>query len=283
MINKKDLKNKKNSIKYIYKITKSMEMISIFKYRFFSEKIIHSNIYINNILKLIQNINFDYHIFFNKYENIKNILYIVISTNQGLCSNININLYKKIILDIKKKRNGKKIYFLLLGNKSLLLLNILKKNNINYYLFENNIFFYDIKNYWKSNITNKIINFYKKNIDTIVFIANNIFAENKYFVNIDYLLPIKSYKKSINKVNYLYEDDKNIIYKNLLFTYINNRINNSILNNIISEYFTRILVMKNASLNSDNLFKKLDLVYNKIRQFNITKEITELVSNFNIV
>ncbi len=282
MINKKNLRNKRNSIKYIYKVTKSMEMISISKYKYFSKKILLSNKYIYNILKLINNIDFNNNIFLNKSKNIKKILYIVISTNQGLCSNINTNLYKKIILHIQKKKWKKKVFFLLLGKKSFFLLNILKKSNINYSLFEKNIFLYNIKNYWKNNISNKIIDFYKKNPDSEIFIVNNMFKENKYLIKINTLLPINTYKKKVNKVNYLYESNQEIFFKNLLFTYINSKINNCLLNNIVSEYFSRILVMKSASLNSENLFKKLDLIYNKIRQFNITKEIVELVSNFEI-
>ncbi len=283
MINKKDLKNKKNSIKYINKITKSMEMISISKYKFFSKNIVNNNKYINNILKLINNIDFGNNIFFKKNKDIKNILYIVISTNQGLCSNININLYKKIILNIKKKKNNKKkIYFFLLGNKNFLLLNILKKFNIHFKIFKENIFSYNINNYYKNNITDKIINFYKKKNNITIFVSFNIFKEKKYIAKIDQLLPIYLDKQKNDKIYYLYESNKYIFHDNLLFTYISSKINNCLLNNIVSEYYSRVLVMKNASLNSENLFKKLDLIYNKIRQFNITKEIIELISNFNI-
>ncbi len=282
MINKKNLRNKKNSIKYIYKITKSMEMISLSKYKFLNDKIENSNKYINLIYDLINNI---YCIDNNLVEEKiykENILYIVISTNQGLCSNININLYKKIILDIKKKIFfKKKIYFLLLGKKKVLLIKKLKKINIKFKIFKKNIFLYNVSNYKINNITNEIINFYKKNNNTRIFVANNKFKNKKYKAEIKQLLPIL-FKKKSSKINYLYESNKNKFYNNLLFTYISSKISNCLLNNMVSEYFSRILVMKNASLNSENLFKKLDLMYNKIRQFNITKEITELISNFNI-
>ncbi len=284
MTNKIDLKSKKNSIKYIYKITKSMEMVSLSKYKFFINKIESSKKYINLIYKLINNIDYIDNDYFLYKDNLckKNILYIVISTNQGLCSNININLYKEIILDIKKNFFFKnKIYFLLLGKKSSILIKKLKKINIKFKIFKKNIFFYNISNYRTNNIAFEIINFYKKK-NSIVFIANNKFKNKKYITNIKQLLPIL-FKKKNNKVNYLYESNKNKLHNNLLFMYIKSKIYDCILNNIVSEYFSRILVMKNASLNSKNLFKKLDLMYNKIRQFNITKEITELISNLNIL
>ncbi len=280
MINKKDLKNKKNSIKYIYKITKSMEIISILKCKFFSNKIINNNKYLNLIYKLINNISYLNHNLINKRKHIKNILYIVISTNQGLCSNINLNLYKEIILNIKKNFFfQKKIYFFLLGKKNFLLVKKLKQLGIKFKILWKKIFLYNISNYNTKNLTTKIINFYLKDNNTIIFIANNKFIQNKYIIKIKQLLPI-ILKKKEQKINYLYENNKNKFINNLLFTYVNSKINNCLLNNIISEYFSRILVMRNASLNSENLFKKLDLMYNKIRQFNITKEITELISSF---
>ncbi len=280
MINKKDLKNKKKSIKYIHKITKSMEMISISKCKFFSDKILNNDKYLDLIYKLVNNIENINHIYIKKEKNIKYILYIVISTNQGLCSNINTNLYKEIILNIKKNFFfKKKIYFFLLGKKNFLLVKKLKQLNIKFKIWKKNIFLYDISNYNTNNLTKKIIKFYKKKNNILIFIANNNFIKNKYVAKIKRLLPI-SLKKKKEKINYLYENNKNKFINNLLFTYINSKISNCLLNNIVSEYFSRVLVMKNASLNSENLFKKLDLMYNKIRQFNITKEITELISSF---
>ncbi len=65
--------------------------------------------------------------------------------------------------------------------------------------------------------------------------------------------------------------------------YINSKIYNCILNTMVSEHSSRIKIMKNASKNSENLFKNLYLLYNKRRQFEITKEITELVSTINTI
>ncbi len=284
MINKKNIKNKKNSIKHIHKITKSMEMISISKYKVLNKKIINNNIYINNFFTLINSINYNNCFLVKKNEYIKNILYIVVSTNQGLCGNINTNIYKEIILNITNNSFlNKHIYLFLWGKKNFLLINKLKKLNIKFKILKKKIFSYNILNYDKNNILSNIINFYKKKHNTIIFIVYNLFKQSKYITQINQLLPIINNRNTINRVSYLYEDNKDILYNDLLFTYINSKINNCILNNIVCEYFSRILVMKNASLNTENLFKKLDLEYNKVRQFSITKEILELTSNINIL
>ncbi len=282
MINKKNLKIKINSIKYVYKITKSMEMISISKYRYLYKKFIVNNYYLNYIYNILNNvfINNKRFFFIQNKKNIDNIFYLVVSTDQGLCGNLNTNLFNELVKNIKKNFFFKKnIYLILLGKKSYLLIDILKKKKIKFILLK---YYYinKILNNLNNKITKKIIFFYKKNVNTKIFIVSNILNNKKIIWNIDQLLPIKL-NKNINRVNYLYENSKNIIIDEILFNYINNKIFNFILNNMVSEYSSRILVMKNASINSENLFKKLDLTYNKLRQFIITREIIELVSSLN--
>ncbi len=275
MINKNYLKKKKNIVNYIYKITKCMEMISIFKYKLLYKKFINYMYYRNFFIKLLNNLDFKNNIFFlNKDFYIKNILYLVISTEKGLCGNLNLNLYKNIILHIKKKKyTNKKIYFFLLGRKNNNLINLLNLNKINFIILKENISDNKFKNIYKY-ITNKIIHFYSKNINTIIYISSNNLNNN---ILINRILPINNINK-FNKINYIYESNKHILFNKVIFEYINSNIIYYILNNIVVEYYSRISVMKNASLNSNNLYKKINLIYNKLRQFNITKEIIELIS-----
>ena len=44
-----------------------------------------------------------------------------------------------------------------------------------------------------------------------------------------------------------------------------------------SEHSARMMAMKNASENADDLIKQLTLEYNRIRQAKITQEINEIV------
>lgn len=49
---------------------------------------------------------------------------------------------------------------------------------------------------------------------------------------------------------------------------------------MISEQSSRFLSMDSSTRNAENLLKKMNLEYNKIRQTKITKELTELISSF---
>ncbi len=287
MVNKKYLKNKINIIKYAFKITKSIETISISKLKNLEIKLINNNIYSNFFLKIIKNINlFDSNFFyFDNNLSSNKIFYLIIFTDQGLCGNLNINLFNKIKLDIinKKYNYNKKIYFFLIGNKSNFLIKYFFNLNykikiINYNISNEKLFNDKVKLKFLIKKIIKIFNINKSNI----YIVFNLLKKFKVFVIINKILPIIINKKK-NKINYIYENINYLNIKNIFYKYIESIIFNSILNNLISENFSRIIIMKNASKNSENLYNKLNIVYNKLRQFNITKEIIELVSNLDIL
>ncbi len=287
MLNKKNIKDKKNSVKYVNKIIKSMEMISVTRFKFLHKKLLSNYFYNDFYLDLIENkFNFNNieHIFFYK-KNIffENIFYLLISTNQGLCGNLNSNLFSKIINNIKENNFiNRNIYLYIIGKKGLSILKILNKYSINYFLYKKNLLIKNIFDILKNDIVSDIINFYKNKNNTLIYIVGNIFVNNYKFVPVlKKLLPIHFSKNKLYNINYIYEDNFYFLVDNLLVNYITSQIFNIMLNSMVSEYSFRISVMKNASKNIDDLFKKLDLMYNKLRQYNITKEIIELVSFLN--
>ncbi len=283
MINKKDLKIKKDSFKYIHKITKSMEMISISKYKLLNNKLLNNNNYLYNYLNLLNNLDNNYKNFFldiNK-ECIDNVFYLVISTDQGLCGNLNTKLFNQLINNIKENIFYKKnIYLFLLGKKSSLLLDIFSKNNINFILFKSYSCINKITNNLGNKVTKDIINFYIKNYNTLIFTVSNIFNYNENNICIEQLLPIKyNCKNKKEKIHYIYEGNKKDIFNTILYEFLNIKILNLIFNNMVSEYSSRIIIMKSASINSEKLFKKVNLIYNKLRQYLVTREIIELISS----
>ena len=52
----------------------------------------------------------------------------------------------------------------------------------------------------------------------------------------------------------------------------------AVLNNKTTEYAARMIAMKNAKDNCNDLLVQLNTLYNKTRQYKITQEITEIVS-----
>ena len=77
-------------------------------------------------------------------------------------------------------------------------------------------------------------------------------------------------------VEFQFEPTSKAVIGYLLKHYLNIFIYHVLLNAKASEHSARMVSMKGATENADNLIKKLTLQYNKLRQENITNELLDI-------
>ncbi len=77
---------------------------------------------------------------------------------------------------------------------------------------------------------------------------------------------------------YLFEPSPEAVLAELLPHSVAVRIYRSLLENIASEQSARMVAMRNATQNANDLIGDLTLIYNKTRQANITREMIEIAS-----
>jgi F-type H+-transporting ATPase subunit gamma len=77
--------------------------------------------------------------------------------------------------------------------------------------------------------------------------------------------------------DYLYEPDAKTVLDELLVRYLETFVYQAAADNIASEQSARMVAMKAASDNAQNIIEELQLIYNKSRQAAITKELSEIV------
>lgn len=93
------------------------------------------------------------------------------------------------------------------------------------------------------------------------------------------ILPIASVSEEpAQSVDYIFEPNPEAILKDLLPRYVEVLIYQAILEAQASEQSARMVAMRNANQNAQDLIKDLTLVYNKTRQAAITREVTEIAS-----
>src|SRR3954451_5290759 len=80
------------------------------------------------------------------------------------------------------------------------------------------------------------------------------------------------------RVDYIFEPDPQSIVDGLLPRYVEVLISEAILEMQASEQSARMVAMRNANQNAQDLIKDLTLGYNKTRQAAITREVTEIAS-----
>ncbi|AXN02241.1 ATP synthase F1 subunit gamma [Candidatus Purcelliella pentastirinorum] len=288
MNNLKIINNKISAIQKTKQITRAMEMVAITKIIKIKRRINNINPFINNIYNIINVItmkNFEYSQLYSMKRKIKRVVFFIISSDRGLCGNLNLKLFDKILLKIQYllKKNIE-IDLIIIGNKGYLYFAKLGFNIIDYLInINHNLLLSDL-----TNITNILIDLYvNKKIDRL-YLAYNKFKNNMCYIPLlNTILPlsldIKLYNDLYHKWNYIYEFRIEKILNDLIFKYVKSNIFCSILKNMLSEQSSRALVMKNATDNSINFIKKLRLIYNNIRQNKITQELTEIVSGSSFI
>jgi F-type H+-transporting ATPase subunit gamma len=77
---------------------------------------------------------------------------------------------------------------------------------------------------------------------------------------------------------FLFEPDPGAVLEQLLPRYVATRLFQAILEAKASEESSRMVAMKNATENADDLIEEYTLAYNKVRQANITREMIEIAT-----
>ena len=97
---------------------------------------------------------------------------------------------------------------------------------------------------------------------------------------IDQLLPIEASEdtEGIPGHQFIFEPDPRTVLQQLLPRYVATRLFHAVLEAKASEESSRMVAMKNATENAEELIDDLTLAYNKVRQSNITREMIEIAT-----
>jgi F-type H+-transporting ATPase subunit gamma len=97
---------------------------------------------------------------------------------------------------------------------------------------------------------------------------------------VEQLLPIQPAADTdgIPGHQFIFEPDPATVLRQLLPRYVATRVYQAILETTASEMSSKMVAMKNATENAEELIEDLTLSYNKVRQANITREMIEIAS-----
>lgn len=95
-----------------------------------------------------------------------------------------------------------------------------------------------------------------------------------------YPLDLHQEKNASNKEVVIFEQNKEVLYEDLLARYTLNCIASHLLQSLLAEQNARFIAMDNATRNANKSLDMMKRQYNKLRQAKITKELTELTAHF---
>ncbi|HWH23336.1 MAG TPA: ATP synthase F1 subunit gamma [Candidatus Limnocylindria bacterium] len=101
---------------------------------------------------------------------------------------------------------------------------------------------------------------------------------------VDRLLPVEPSDTATEGIpgrQFIFEPDPDAVLRQLLPRYVATRVYQAVLELTASEQSARMVAMKNATENAQELIEDLTLTYNKVRQANITREMIEIATGAN--
>ncbi|MDR5617020.1 F0F1 ATP synthase subunit gamma [Arsenophonus sp.] len=282
MAGAKEIRSKIGSVQNTQKITKAMEMVAASKMRKTQERMAASRPYAETMRSVIGHLalgNFEYKHPYLKERDVKRIGYLIVSTDRGLCGGLNINLFKKLLTEMKTWTDKSvQIDLALIGSKAVSFFNSVGGNIVAQVTgMRDDPSLSDLIGPVKI-----MLEAYDEGrLDKLYVVTNKFVNTMTQVPTITQLLPLPAGDDETLKKkswDYLYEPDPKILLDTLLRRYIESQVYQSVVENLASEQAARMVAMKAATDNGGNLIKELQLVYNKARQASITQELTEIVS-----
>jgi len=98
------------------------------------------------------------------------------------------------------------------------------------------------------------------------------------------LLPVEPPAEAATwAVDYIYEPSREDIMAELLPRYVERQLYEAVLEAIASEQSARMVAMRSATDNANDMIRELTLTYNKARQESITKELLEITGGAEVL
>ena len=300
MAGTKEIKRRIISVKNTKKITKAMELVAASKMKRAVSSTLASRLYaeysweiLTSVAKNLENKKEEeMHSFFNEQAEGKNLV-VLITSNRGLCGGYNSQIIKKVLnfLKVRALDSGEslklspgEVDFITVGKKGDIAMRRINQNITEVFadMPDVNIKLSDI-----FALSKLIMDKYKNSKYKKVFIAYTDFisalaqkpvVKQLLPISKEFLPPLRDSKRAgvRSKTDYLFEGDFNTLIDSLAEKITRMQIYQMLLESNASEQSSRMVAMKNASDASGEMIDDLTLVFNKARQANITRDISEI-------
>jgi len=286
MAGAKEVKGKIKSVENTQKITKAMEMVAASKMRKAQERVEAARPYAEKIRRTIGHLshaNPDFeHPFMVKRE-AKRVGMIVISTDRGLCGGLNINLFRKVLGELRHwEKQNVPVDLVVVGRKAASFFRRLKDIKAEVQDLGDAPKLEDLI----GTIKVMLDDYRESSVDRVFLMSNEFVNTMTQKPEVQQLLPVEGGdgdKELPDYWDYIYEPDAGDLLEDILVRYIEAQVYQGVVENVACEMAARMVAMKSASDNAGEIIDDLQLQYNKARQAAITQELGEIVAGAEAV
>ena len=276
-MNVRQVKKKTKSVSNVKKITRSMQLVSAIKMKKAQQAAVearpyqeHLELVIKKVMAKVSSIKSPLLVTHAKSDS--KDLVIVLTGNKGLCGSFNIDLFRYLAhnVDIKNTK------FITIGKKGA---QFISKTGGDI-----------IADYSSSTPLNNVSAVLKLGVEAFmdgtykrVFVLYNSFISTiKTESTLAQLLPYKlEFKQKIEEkefIEYIIEPSPEQIIERILRSFVEEKMRNAIIQSEAGEHSARMIAMKNATDNANDVIMNLTLLGNKLRQEKITGELLDMIT-----
>jgi len=280
MAGAKEIRSKIKSVKNTQKITRAMEKVAMSKMRRAQERMAAARPYAERIRRTMGHLALanpeTRHPFLEQRE-VKRVMFIIVSSDRGLCGGLNINAFRSTVRSIREwKEKGAEVELVLVGNKAI---GFFKRVGGPVAATVSHL---GDKPHLESLLgTIKVVTdaFRERQADRVFVVYNQFVNTMTQRAQVQQLLPLQpvSEEGMLQQWDYIYEPSSLELLDTVMQRYIESQVYQAVIENAACEQSARMVAMKAATDNAGKIINQLQLAYNKARQASITKELAEIV------
>ncbi|MBN73521.1 ATP synthase F1 subunit gamma [Gimesia chilikensis] len=271
------------AVKNIRKITRTMELIATARFKKAMDRAAEAAAYTRKISELVADLsqaNLEFHHpLLEKHETEKNSVLLVLTSNRGLCGGYNTGVLKLALKRYQELQSeGQNVRLEVSGKRGISFLKFQGVTADNSYThFEDRPTFEEVDDLASRYITEYI----EGKIDRLDVAYTEFISSSRQAAVVHSLLPIgaleTSETDSDEQYDYEFLPSAQEILEEIVPTAFKARLFKCFLDAAVSEQIARMVAMKGATENANEMVGTLSAQYNRARQTQITSEILEII------
>ena len=280
----RDIRRRIRSVKGTAQITKAMQMVASSKMRKAQQSAVNGRPFATLANEVMAHAAADTGDFTHPLIEVREVRkrgVILISTDKGLCGALNSNLFREVV-----KYDAATTSFVAVGKKAAQFLARTRRKLVAEFTY------HDTPTYGECQAIANCVKelFLEGEVDEVEVLYSRFLNTLSQKPDRRLVLPmgeVRTLKATIpgqepesvkTGMDHIFEPGPNEVMEALLTYLLDFQINQLLLESRASEHSARMVAMKNATENAEELIKDLTLEANKMRQASITKELLEIAS-----
>jgi F-type H+-transporting ATPase subunit gamma len=284
MANRRLLVKRLKAVRNIRKITRTMELIATSRFKKAMDRAAEAAEYTRKISEIVgdlgrANLKFSHPLLQKRAEEKKSVL-LILTSNRGLCGGYNAGVLRQALAHFRGlKEKGIECSLEVSGKRGIKFLNFQKVSLAHSYThFEDQPKFSEVEV-----LASRFVeDFVAGRIDRLDVAYTQFVSSSKQFAVVESILPIASLGggtavKSESSVDYEFLPSAEEILAEIVPAAFRAKLFKCFLDAAVSEQIARMVAMKGATENADEMAGTLKQQYNRARQAGITSELAEII------